>query len=110
MTMNMNENPAEFVGFPPYAYSHESPSRPLWDADDMRDYAVSVVNNTIGRFEKELEKQRMHFFKLEDPRAESIYNTLAVLHESLKAAINPTDVGLQFRSMNERKHKKRRNT
>lgn len=27
----------------PYAYSHETPSRPLWDEDDMRDFAAACV-------------------------------------------------------------------
>ena len=28
-----------------YAYSHETPSRKLWDEDDMRDYAAAVLKD-----------------------------------------------------------------
>jgi hypothetical protein len=48
-----------FGGFPPYAYSHETPSRPLWDADDMRDYAAYVLKdaNELCRSAMEIAKR-----------------------------------------------------
>lgn len=79
-----------FGGFPPYAYSHETPSQPLWNAEDMRDYAKA----TLARFEQELEKQRLHFFNLQDPRAESIYYAIVPVHEAIKAALNPPNAEL----------------
>ena len=32
-----------------YAYSHETPSRKLWDEDDMRDYAAAVLKDAMSR-------------------------------------------------------------
>lgn len=45
-------------------------------------------NKTLVRFEQELEKQRLHFFNLQDPRADGIYYAIATVHEALKTALN----------------------
>lgn len=39
-----------FGGFPPYANSHEPNPRPLWDADDMRDYAKRYARECFALY------------------------------------------------------------
>jgi hypothetical protein len=39
-----------FGGFPPYANSNEPTPRPLWDADDMRDYAQQYARECLVRY------------------------------------------------------------
>lgn len=39
-----------------YAFSHETPSRKLWDEDDMRDHATAVLQDRLTQIREAIEK------------------------------------------------------
>ncbi len=57
-------------------------------SEQPSDKAIDI----LIRFEQELEKQRLHFYNLQDPRATDIYYALVPIHEALKAAIESTKI------------------
>lgn len=72
-----------FGGFPPYANSHEPTPRPLWDADDMRDYARQYARECLARY-----AENMH--------------ELCLAIEALPAGEQQTNVSLRAASLRQK--------